>query len=172
MATTLTSRGLTRSESVAALTRKAQSTYHPKGYGVSAGLARARAPFRTKNTITAGVIGTFIFSVYYYSISAVKQDDFSDVAMPSEAERKQTLSIEDEKRLKEEMKREVLEGLQFAQKAEEMKSLESATPKQSASLLSQLKGKFGGGAVVDAPAVDKIGTVGSGAGEVPARKVV
>ncbi|KAI5475922.1 Coiled-coil domain-containing protein 56 [Pseudohyphozyma bogoriensis] len=103
------------STSSEAYTRRAKATYHPKGYGVSEGLARARRPFRTSNAITGGLITAFAFSVYIYSIRAVKQDDFSDVVLPeSVGDRSSIKSIEDEERerlaLKEGLKREFLEG--------------------------------------------------------------
>lgn len=37
---------------------------------------RARKPYNVRNLITGGAIVAFIASVYIYSISAVKQDDF------------------------------------------------------------------------------------------------
>ncbi|POY74316.1 hypothetical protein BMF94_2510 [Rhodotorula taiwanensis] len=82
--------------------RQARATYHPGGYGVSEGLKRARRPFRTRNFITGGLITAFAFSVYMYSIRAVAQDDFSDLAEPvSEEQRKAAKSIEDERRERE-----------------------------------------------------------------------
>lgn len=71
--------------------RAHRATYHPKGYGVSEGLARARKPFRLGNAITGLVITGFAFSVYIYSIRAVKQDDFSDIVGPDIEERKAIL---------------------------------------------------------------------------------
>ncbi|EIW72926.1 hypothetical protein M231_00183 [Tremella mesenterica] len=75
-------------------------TYHPQGHGTSPGLARARRPFRTANFIVGGGLTLFILGVYSYSISAVKQDDFSDVAdlLPPLEERRKIRSIEDEER--------------------------------------------------------------------------
>ncbi|UZJ53404.1 hypothetical protein CBS101457_002724 [Exobasidium rhododendri] len=55
-------------------------SYHPGGYGVSEGLKRARRPFLVKNILTGGVIMSFAVGVYWYSISKVRQDDFSDLA--------------------------------------------------------------------------------------------
>lgn len=87
--------------------RAARATYHPSGYGVSAGLARARLPFRTQNVVTGLAIGSFTFFVYAWSIRAVKQDDFTDVVTPDAATKLATRSIEEEalekKRLQEEM---------------------------------------------------------------------
>ncbi|EJD01347.1 uncharacterized protein FOMMEDRAFT_169486 [Fomitiporia mediterranea MF3/22] len=47
--------------------------------GLSPGLQRARAPFRTRNAITGLTIGAFVVGVWAYSISAVKQDTFEDL---------------------------------------------------------------------------------------------
>ncbi|KAK0546375.1 hypothetical protein OC845_004617 [Tilletia horrida] len=60
--------------------RSTHASYHPDGYGVSEGLKRARRPFFWKNTLTGGAILGFAAGVYFYSISKVKQDDFSDLA--------------------------------------------------------------------------------------------
>lgn len=140
---------------------------------MSEGLARARAPFRTRNFLTAGVITSFVLSVYFYSISAVKQDDFSDVALPSDAERATAVSIEDEAARKLAIKREVVESLAFAQTP----ASAPAAPGGPGSLLQQLRGKFGGkgtdsGLVANAPDVDRLGRTGGGAGDVPAKRVV
>jgi len=55
------------------------ATYRPQGYGVSPALKRARDPFRTKNAITGTLLVVFVVSVWAYSISAVKQDNFDDI---------------------------------------------------------------------------------------------
>ncbi|CAD6924709.1 unnamed protein product [Tilletia controversa] len=60
--------------------RSTHASYHPGGYGVSEGLKRARRPYFWKNAATGGAILGFATAVYYYSISKVKQDDFSDLA--------------------------------------------------------------------------------------------
>ncbi|KAL8290479.1 hypothetical protein RQP46_002737 [Phenoliferia psychrophenolica] len=153
----------------------AQASYHPKGYGVSEGLARARRPFRTGNILIFGTLGAFVFSVYTYSIRAVKQDDFSDVALPSESERAGAVSIEDEHKRKLDLKREVVDALNLAKPAAEAPP--QKTPTGLGSLFSMVQGRFGGKAapssvVEGAPSVDRIGVVGGGAGEVPAKKVV
>ncbi|KAI0005129.1 Oxysterol-binding protein-domain-containing protein [Russula compacta] len=46
---------------------------------MSAGLIRAREPYRVKNTFTGLAIGSFVVGVWLYSMSAVKQDNFDDV---------------------------------------------------------------------------------------------
>jgi len=47
--------------------------------GTSPALERARQPFRVRNAITGGLLFGFAVSVWAYSISAVKQEDFDDV---------------------------------------------------------------------------------------------
>jgi len=85
--------------------RAAESTYRPKGYGISPSLARARAPFRTQNAITGVVLATFGFSVWAYSIYAVKQENFDDVdfeALNTTVEEKaKRISLEDEAKAKQ-----------------------------------------------------------------------
>lgn len=62
------------------LSRKdVDAQYRPRGYGLSPGLQRARAPFRVRNAVTGILVGTFAVSVWAYSIRAVKQDTFEDV---------------------------------------------------------------------------------------------
>jgi cytochrome c oxidase assembly factor 3, fungi type len=46
---------------------------------MSAGLMRAREPYKVKNALTGLAIGSFIVGVWLYSMSAVKQDNFDDV---------------------------------------------------------------------------------------------
>jgi cytochrome c oxidase assembly factor 3, fungi type len=46
---------------------------------MSAGMMRAREPYRVKNAVTGLAIGSFIVGVWLYSMSAVKQDNFDDV---------------------------------------------------------------------------------------------
>ncbi|KAH9965814.1 hypothetical protein BC827DRAFT_1180016 [Russula dissimulans] len=58
--------------------RAAARSYRPGGH-MSAGLRRAREPFRVRNTLTGLGIGTFVVGVWLYSMSAVKQDNFDDV---------------------------------------------------------------------------------------------
>jgi len=55
------------------------ASYRPRSYVMSPGLQRARAPFRFRNAITGLILAGFGVGVWAYSISAVKQDDFSDV---------------------------------------------------------------------------------------------
>ncbi|KAI9247140.1 hypothetical protein BDA99DRAFT_489435 [Phascolomyces articulosus] len=54
-----------------------------KGYGFSPALERTRQPFRVRNMATLFALLGFTGGVYAYSMLAVKQDDFSDVPMPS-----------------------------------------------------------------------------------------
>ncbi|WWC90154.1 uncharacterized protein L201_005087 [Kwoniella dendrophila CBS 6074] len=80
--------------------RAADKSYHPKGYGMSPSLQRARKPFILTNVLIGGTLLAFAVGVYVYSISAVKQDDFSDVEdlLPPLEERRKLTSIEDEQR--------------------------------------------------------------------------
>jgi len=55
------------------------ASYRPNGYGISPALERARQPFRLRNAVTGGLLLAFAVSVWAYSISAVKQEDFDDV---------------------------------------------------------------------------------------------
>lgn len=73
----------------------ARSSYFgSSGFHPSEGLKRARKPFRLRNALTGMAILSFVAGVYGYSISAVKQDDFSDIpiAAPSNYDK----SIEEE----------------------------------------------------------------------------
>ncbi|KAI9633168.1 putative mitochondrion protein [Dioszegia hungarica] len=82
--------------------RVIDASYHPQGQGggPSPSLQRARKPFRFGNAIIGTTIALFAAGVYTYSISSVKQDDFSDVEdlLPPLAERSGLRSIEDEAR--------------------------------------------------------------------------
>jgi cytochrome c oxidase assembly factor 3 len=55
------------------------ASYRPRSSLMSPGLQRARAPFRFRNAITGLILAGFGVGVWAYSISAVKQDDFSDI---------------------------------------------------------------------------------------------
>ncbi|KAG6900429.1 hypothetical protein C0993_010817 [Termitomyces sp. T159_Od127] len=55
------------------------ASYRPKAGVMSAGLKRARAPYRVKNALTGIGLGAFAVGVWAYSISAVRQDVFDDV---------------------------------------------------------------------------------------------
>ncbi|KLT42176.1 putative mitochondrion protein [Cutaneotrichosporon oleaginosum] len=83
--------------------QEASDSYYPKGIHESPALKRARLPYQIRNVLTGGGIVAFIVGVYFYSISAVKQDDFSDVVdlLPPPEERAKMRSIEDELRDKE-----------------------------------------------------------------------
>lgn len=73
------------------------SYYGASGFQPSPGLERARRPFRAKNALTGLAILAFVGSVYGYSISAVKQDDFSDLPEVSTSAGKEGIkTIEEE----------------------------------------------------------------------------
>lgn len=59
--------------------KQADAQYRPKGYGLSPGLQRARAPYRVRNAVTGILVGSFAVGVWAYSLHAVKQDTFEDV---------------------------------------------------------------------------------------------
>ncbi|KAG9015858.1 hypothetical protein FRB93_012423 [Tulasnella sp. JGI-2019a] len=84
--------------------RAAESTYRPKGYGISPSLARARAPFRIQNAVTGFTLVGFAVSVWAYSIYAVKQENFDDIdfeALNTTVEEKaKRISLEDELKAK------------------------------------------------------------------------
>jgi cytochrome c oxidase assembly factor 3 len=48
-------------------------------FQMSQGLRRAREPYRVKNMVTGLAISSFAIGVWFYSIRAVKQDNFDDV---------------------------------------------------------------------------------------------
>lgn len=75
------------------------SYYGSSGFHPSEGLQRARRPFRFRNAVTGIAILGFVGAVYGYSISAVKQDDFSDIPSVSSAP-EGTPSIEEEMQAK------------------------------------------------------------------------
>ncbi|KAF1800521.1 hypothetical protein V8B55DRAFT_1535320 [Mucor lusitanicus] len=68
-----------------------------KGYGFSPALQRTRKPFVVRNLLTLAGLVTFTGSVYAYSLLAVKQDDFSDVPMPSPEATAAALAAEKDK---------------------------------------------------------------------------
>ncbi|KAF9539385.1 hypothetical protein EC957_005444 [Mortierella hygrophila] len=59
------------------------TSYYEQGFKRSPALERATAPFRVRNALTGAGIVVFCVSVYAYSIMAVRQDDFSDIKLPS-----------------------------------------------------------------------------------------
>jgi cytochrome c oxidase assembly factor 3 len=69
---------LIRSSAMATNRYANQKSYFPPGSSsMSPGLLRARRPFFTRNLLTGALVASFAVGVYLYSISAVKQDDFS-----------------------------------------------------------------------------------------------
>lgn len=141
-----------------------RASYHPKGYGVSQGLARARRPFRTRNAITGSLIALFAFSVYSYSISAVKQDDFSDLPAPDRAAASSVRTIEDDKREQARQKEELKAGFQGRGPEAVTSNEVGLVAANKANWFEIVKGAWGGRdaagqLVVGAPPVDKIGTI-------------
>ncbi|KAJ5628295.1 hypothetical protein N7490_010523 [Penicillium lividum] len=58
------------------------STYYGKDYRAGAALLRARRPYLFKNAFTGFGLVVFTIGVYAYTISAVGQEEFSDVKVP------------------------------------------------------------------------------------------
>lgn len=117
---------------------------------MSAGLMRAREPYRVKNALTGLAIGSFIVGVWLYSMSAVKQDNFDDVdeearamvragVKPMEEKGAEAMSVK-----KEEGEKRVHRGL--------LALLDAKYPR-----LLDPEGKT---VVFGAPAVDRIGRIG------------
>ncbi|KAL8761537.1 MAG: hypothetical protein Q9184_002357 [Pyrenodesmia sp. 2 TL-2023] len=63
-----------------------RSSYYTKDYRQTAALIRARQPFLVKNIFTGLGIASFAIGIYAFTISAVAQDDFSDVQVPDAVE--------------------------------------------------------------------------------------
>ncbi|CAF9909353.1 MAG: hypothetical protein ALECFALPRED_005527 [Alectoria fallacina] len=59
-----------------------RSSYYDKHYRQSASLIRARQPYLVRNIFTGLGLCSFTIGVYWYTINAVGQDDFSDVPIP------------------------------------------------------------------------------------------
>ncbi|GAA5822932.1 hypothetical protein JCM11251_004428 [Rhodosporidiobolus azoricus] len=162
--------------------RAAKATYHPGGYGVSEGLKRARKPFFTRNLITGSAISAFAIWVYWYSIRAVAQDDFSDLDQPvSEEQRRSVRSIEELKKDQEALSADRLSlssaaasGVVAAINPAEVSPAVAPAPAAArSSILSMLTGPFGGKGtesklVWGAPNVDRIGRIGE---DVPAAQL-
>ncbi|GAA5843919.1 hypothetical protein JCM3766R1_006103 [Sporobolomyces carnicolor] len=156
-------------------TREAKQSYHPKGYGVSEGLKRARAPFRTRNAIVGLGLSGFMFSVYLYSIRAVAQDDFADLQPPTEEQRRNTVSIEEERRNREALKGQQLD---IAAPSSTPAPLAANVPVPAHSgILGRLRSTFGGKGtdshlVYGAPNVDRIGRIGAAEDVQVTRRIV
>jgi len=156
--------------------REARQTYHPGGYGVSEGLKRARRPFRTRNFVTGSLIFGFAASVYFYSIRAVAQDDFSDLDQPlSDDKRRSLTSIEEQQRQRDELRLAAKGPLaptpgSVAAAAASSPAVDGlaagGAPARQSGVLSLVRGAFAGkGAdsklVWGAPPVDRVGRIGA-----------
>jgi cytochrome c oxidase assembly factor 3 len=123
---------------------------------MSAGLMRAREPYRVKNALTGLAIGSFIVGVWLYSMSAVKQDNFDDVDEEARAMVRAGVKPLEEKGA-EAMTTATVAGKEGEKRAHHR------------GLLALLDGKFPGlldpegkTVVFGAPAVDRIGRIGQG----------
>ena len=121
---------------------------------MSAGLMRARKPYRVKNTLTGLAIGSFIVGVWLYSMHAVKQDNFDDVDEEARAMvRTGVRPLES----KETEATTTVAGKQEKKKAQGLLALLDAR-------LPGLLDPEGKTVVWGAPPVDRIGRVGETAG--------
>ncbi|KAI9846488.1 MAG: hypothetical protein M1837_003908 [Sclerophora amabilis] len=59
-----------------------RSSYYDRDYRQTAALLRARRPYLVKNIVTGAAIFGFAIGVYAFTIHAVSQDNFEDVAIP------------------------------------------------------------------------------------------
>lgn len=130
---------------------------------MSPGLLRARAPYRNKNIIGGILLFGAVSGIYFYSMQAVKQDDFTDVDAEATAMRGTNIlpkSIEDEeKERKEEARR-----LQ-AEAAAEKKSANNTDAYYGGrrGILAQIAPNLMGSRIswIDgAPPVDRVGLMG------------
>lgn len=134
--------------------RTAAKSYRPAGH-MSAGLMRAREPYRMKNAVTGLAIGSFIVGVWLYSMSAVKQDNFDDVDEEARA------MVRAGVKPSEERGAEAVTTATVAMAKEEKRAHHG--------LLALLDAKFPGlldpegkTVVFGAPAVDRMGRIGQG----------
>ena len=126
---------------------------------MSAGLMRAREPYRVKNAVTGFAIGSFIVGVWLYSMSAVKQDNFDDVDEEARAMVRAGVKPLEEKGAEATTTTTTVAG----------KEKEEKRAHHHHGLLALLDTKFprlldpdGKTVVFGAPAVDRIGRIGQG----------
>jgi len=81
-------------------------SYRPNGYDMSPALKRARRPFFPRNVITGVTLFGFAVSVWAYSMSAVKQEDFGDIdaMVPPPEDRAKMKSVEEEQKAQGELR--------------------------------------------------------------------
>ncbi|POS79546.1 hypothetical protein DHEL01_v202076 [Diaporthe helianthi] len=58
------------------------SSYYTRKNAQSAALLRARRPYLVKNAMTGLAITSIAAGIYWYTITAVGQDEFEDVKIP------------------------------------------------------------------------------------------
>ncbi|KAJ2799097.1 hypothetical protein H4R20_004567 [Coemansia guatemalensis] len=63
------------------------------GYRFTDSIERGRQPYAIKNVATAFGLAGLCASVYFYSLYAVKQEDYSDVPMPDMPSQEEKLAI-------------------------------------------------------------------------------
>ncbi|GAA5826061.1 hypothetical protein JCM5353_004198 [Sporobolomyces roseus] len=157
-------------------TREAKQTYHPGGYGTSEGLKRARLPFRTRNAIVGLTLSGFMFSVYLYSIRAVAQDDFADLQAPTQEERDRMVSIEEERRNRDQL---LLPQSTVTQVIPQTQTISQGQPSLTSheGILARFNNTFGGRGqeskmVWGAPPVDRLGRIAKEEEQVVTRRIV
>jgi cytochrome c oxidase assembly factor 3 len=132
---------------------------------MSAGLMRAREPYRVKNAVTGLAIGSFIVGVWLYSMNAVKQDNFDDVDEEARAMARAGVKPLEEKGA-EAMTKTTVAGKE-KEKGAHHRGLLSSLDARLPGLLDP-EGKT---VVFGAPAVDRIGRIGQGGGSRTSRGV-
>jgi cytochrome c oxidase assembly factor 3, fungi type len=128
---------------------------------MSAGLMRAREPYRMKNMLTGFAVGTFVVGVWLYSMSAVKQDNFDDVDEEARAMARAGMKVVEDRGL--ERTADVAPPMAIATSPSSVTSGKEAKAKTQG-LLALLDGKFprlldpkGKTMVWGAPPVDRVG---------------
>lgn len=124
---------------------------------MSAGLMRAREPYRVKNAVTGLAIGSFIVGVWLYSMSAVKQDNFDDVDEEARAMVRAGVKPLEEKGA-EAMTTATVGGKGSEEKRAAHRGLLALLDAKLPGLLDPV----GKSVVYGAPPVDRIGRIGQG----------
>lgn len=127
---------------------------------MSAGLMRAREPYRVKNALTGLGIGSFIVGVWLYSMSAVKQDNFDDVDEEARAMVRAGVKPLEEKGAEAAIR--VMTTATVAGKEEEKRTHHRGLLPLLETKLPGLLDPSGKTLVFGAPAVDRIGRIGQG----------
>jgi cytochrome c oxidase assembly factor 3 len=106
---------------------------------MSAGLIRAREPYRVKNMLTGLAIGSFVVGIWLYSMSAVKQDNFADVDEEARAMVRAGVRVVEEDKTSE---RNVEANSPTTMATASSKKLTNGGEAKAQGLLAPLDGKF------------------------------